>query len=50
MGALVDIFEEARYSHHNLGDVESKRALTALEAVKATLMAAKPEPPAEGGG
>jgi len=50
MGALVDIFEEARYSHHNLGDVDSKRALSALEAVKSTLTAAKPEPPTEGGG
>jgi hypothetical protein len=50
MRALVDIFEEARYSQHKLGEGESAKALKALEDVRANLMKAKPEPPAAAGG
>ena len=42
MRALVDIFEEARYSQHNLGETDSRRAVMALEAVKQNLLVCKP--------
>jgi hypothetical protein len=42
MGALVDVFEEARYSQHKLGESEGIRAVTALEAVKGKLLEYKP--------
>ncbi|MFO7618499.1 MAG: DUF4129 domain-containing protein [Thermoplasmata archaeon] len=44
MRALVDVFEEARYSHHKLGETDSAKAVKALEAVKVNLLAAKKEP------
>ncbi len=43
MEALVNIFEEARYSQHNLGEEASKRAVDALEAVKMKLVVEKAE-------
>jgi hypothetical protein len=42
MRDLVDIFEEARYSKHTLGEADSQRAVKALEAVKKNLLAYKP--------
>ncbi|MDO9537587.1 MAG: DUF4129 domain-containing protein [Thermoplasmata archaeon] len=43
MRSLVDIFEEARYSQHNLGTEDGQRAVKALEAVKERLLAFRPE-------
>ena len=48
MKALVDVFEEARYSHHNLDEEDSQRAVVALEAVRQKLLAFKPESKQEG--
>lgn len=42
MRALVDIFEEARYSKHTLGEADSQRAVKALEAVRIKLLECKP--------
>jgi uncharacterized membrane protein HdeD (DUF308 family) len=42
MRALVDIFEEARYSKHTLGETDSQRAVMALEAVRVKLLECKP--------
>jgi len=40
---LVIIFEEARYSDHQLTQEDSRRASAALEAVRQELMEAQPE-------
>lgn len=42
MKALIDIFEEARYSRHELGKEESGRAVSALEAVREKLLEYRP--------
>jgi hypothetical protein len=42
MRALVNVFEEARYSQHRLDEADSKRALSALEAVRKVLVAYSP--------
>jgi sulfite exporter TauE/SafE len=44
MEALVNVFEEARYSQHILDNEASKRAVDALEAVKSKLVVEEPEP------
>ena len=49
MGALVDIFEEARYSQHPLGEADSRRAVAALEAVRGKLQVVKPPSARHGG-
>ncbi|MBA3046634.1 MAG: DUF4129 domain-containing protein [Candidatus Thermoplasmatota archaeon] len=41
MRALVDVFEEARYSHHNMDEQDSARAVKALEAVRKNLLVVK---------
>ena len=46
---LVIIFEEARYSNHDLTEETSQRALSALEGVKDKLTEAKPKEVAQGG-
>jgi hypothetical protein len=45
MCALVDVFEEARYSNHELGADASARAQAALEGVRAKLVATMPGKP-----
>ncbi|MCK5397750.1 MAG: DUF4129 domain-containing protein [Thermoplasmata archaeon] len=46
---LVEIFEEARYSNHDLAEAVSHRALSALEGVKDKLAEVKIDKPEPGG-
>ncbi len=43
MKSLIDVFEEARYSQHELGEQDCRRAVAALESVKKVLVAYKPQ-------
>ena len=42
MKALIGVFEEARYSQHQLDEEDGKRALAALESVRKVLVAYRP--------